>query len=88
VVAEDTRDEWSIHRPRELKLGEFGPAIYREQSAASHGAPLKEKNWMPFVHEGQLYMAHGVMPHRVIRWGGVWVWRDGRGETWILGGAG
>lgn len=64
VVAEDTADEWSIHRPRELKPGSFAAAIY---SGAGRGEPVKEKNWMPFVAGSQLYMAHSVVPHRVFR---------------------
>lgn len=68
VVAEDTNDEWSIHRPRELKPGSFGPAIYKELTG--RGEPIKEKNWMPFVYDGQLHMAHSVVPHRVFRWAG------------------
>jgi hypothetical protein len=63
-VAEDTADEWSIHRPRELKPGSFGPPMYK---AAGHPGPVKEKNWMPFVHADQLYMTHSVVPHRVFR---------------------
>jgi len=64
VVAEDTTDEWSIHRPRELKPGAFGPAIYK---ALGHPGSVKEKNWMPFVRGDQLYMSHSVVPHRVFR---------------------
>ncbi|KAI8469311.1 MAG: hypothetical protein J3K34DRAFT_424307 [Monoraphidium minutum] len=69
VVSEDSADDWTLHRPRELKLGRFAPAIYAEaaEDAAARGEHVKEKNWMPFVHEGELYMAHTVMPHRVLR---------------------
>ena len=65
VVSEDTTDEWSVHRPRELKPGPFGTAIYRDSTG--RGEPIKEKNWMPFVHADQLYMTHSVVPHRVFR---------------------
>ena len=74
VVAEDTNDEWSIHRPRELKPGSFGPPIYKD--LVGRGVPIKEKNWMPFVHQDQLYMTHSVVPHRVFRCGaGRWAGR-------------
>jgi hypothetical protein len=38
--------------------------------AGGHHGPVKEKNWMPFVAGGQLYMTYSVVPHRVFRWGG------------------
>lgn len=29
--------------------------------------PIKEKNWMPFVWQEQLFMVHSVFPQRVFR---------------------
>jgi hypothetical protein len=28
---------------------------------------VKEKNWMPFIHEDGLYFTHSIMPHRVFK---------------------
>jgi len=67
VVAEAGTDEWSITKPRELRPGPFAAAIYKRQAAGAHHHAVKEKNWMPFVHDGQLYMTYSVTPHRVFR---------------------
>lgn len=29
--------------------------------------PIKEKNWMPFVWQDELFMVHSVFPQRVFR---------------------
>ena len=68
MVSEGKPSEWSLRRPRELKLGPFGPAIYKDR--VGRGVPVKEKNWMPFTHDGQLYMTYSIVPHRLFRWGG------------------
>lgn len=65
VVAENTNDQWSIHRPTELKPGVFADQLYK---GIKGRGTIKEKNWMPFVWQDQLFAVHSVMPHRVFRW--------------------
>eukprot|EP00878_Enallax_costatus_P004680 GHUV01004928.1.p1 GENE.GHUV01004928.1~~GHUV01004928.1.p1 ORF type:complete len:402 (+),score=109.70 GHUV01004928.1:2577-3782(+) len=64
VVAENTNDQWSIHRPTELKPGAFADQLYK---GIKGRGTIKEKNWMPFVWQDQLFTVHSVMPHRVFR---------------------
>jgi hypothetical protein len=65
VVAENTTDQWSIHRPRELKPGVHAHEIWRGKYKPQDGDPIKEKNWMPLIWNDELYMVHSVFPHRV-----------------------
>lgn len=66
VVADgDTADAWSIKRPRELKAGAYARQLYGGKGTAAGQEPIKEKNWMPFVHQDRLFMTHSVHPHRV-----------------------
>jgi hypothetical protein len=58
-------DPWSVRRPRELKAGPFARQLYGGKGAAAGQEPIKEKNWMPFVHQDRLFMTHSVHPHRV-----------------------
>ncbi len=45
VVAENTTDEWSVHRPRELKPGPFAATLYVDAAHKPAPGELKEKNW-------------------------------------------
>jgi hypothetical protein len=65
VVAEDPADVWSIKRPRELKAGAYSRQLYGGKGTLAGQEPIKEKNWMPFVHRDRLFMTHSVHPHRV-----------------------
>lgn len=58
-------DPWSIRRPRELKAGAYARQLYGGRGSAAGQEPIKEKNWMPFVHRDRLFMTHSVHPHRV-----------------------
>jgi hypothetical protein len=40
---------------------------YREVLLNYSGSRFIEKNWMPWVHEGQLYISYSLCPHRVLR---------------------
>lgn len=64
VVAESTQDKWLLHRPTELKPGQFAEQLYK---GVKGSGTVKEKNWMPFVWQDELFMVHSVMPHRVFR---------------------
>jgi hypothetical protein len=64
VVSEDPTDEWAITKPRELRTGAFGASIYKDLPPGAH---IKEKNWMPFVHDGELHMTYSLVPHRVFK---------------------
>jgi hypothetical protein len=63
-VSEKPDDDWSIHRPTELKPGIFRDQLYKDRKSAE---PIKEKNWMPFIWQEQLMVVHSVFPHRVFR---------------------
>jgi hypothetical protein len=62
VVAEEGSGEWTLTKPLELRAGAFAPAIYKD---LPRGVPVKEKNWMPFVHDDRLHVTYSVAPHRV-----------------------
>mgnify|MGYP001181783391 CR=1 FL=1 len=49
-----------------LHLASLEPT-YREVLLNYTGSKFVEKNWMLWVHEGQLYVSYSLCPHRVLR---------------------
>ncbi|WIA17508.1 hypothetical protein OEZ85_014343 [Tetradesmus obliquus] len=55
-------DPWHLQAPVQLSAGQFSKDIYKKDSRY-----VKEKNWMPFIHAGELFFTHSIMPHRVFK---------------------
>ncbi|GBF90507.1 hypothetical protein Rsub_03503 [Raphidocelis subcapitata] len=64
VLSEEGSGEWTLAKPLELRAGAFAAPIYKDHP---QGVPIKEKNWMPFVHDDKLHVTYSVVPHRVFQ---------------------
>lgn len=54
-------DRWDLKSPVPLVALDTFPEMYTNRRN------VKEKNWMPFVHQDDLYVIHSVLPHRVLK---------------------
>jgi hypothetical protein len=58
-IQPDLSIKWNVDRTLLEPIGDW-PGGYNKNSA--------EKNWMPFVHEDELYFVYGLKPHVILRY--------------------